>query len=104
MSELLTRITVDPKICHGRPHVRGTRIMVWLVLQYLANGDSIDDVLGAFPSLTREDIQACLAFAAEMTKERVLPIEADALYHAKPVGTSDKGRTPAKHDDDLYGQ
>jgi hypothetical protein len=57
-----------------------------------------------YPSLTREDIQACLAFGAEMTKERVLPIEADALYHAKPVGTSDKGRTPAKHDEDLYGQ
>jgi uncharacterized protein (DUF433 family) len=49
--------------------------MVWLIVQYLANGDSKDDILVAYPSLTREDIQACLAYAAEVTRERVLPIE-----------------------------
>jgi len=49
--------------------------MVWLVLQYLGNGDSIEDVLAACPSLTREDIDACLAYAAESARERILPIE-----------------------------
>jgi len=108
MSDLLSRISIDPKICRGQPRVRGTRIMVWLVLQYLANGDSVDSILAASPSLTREDIQACLAFAAEMTRERILPIEvaleADTLYHAKPVGSSSNGRTAAGHDEDLYGR
>ena len=75
MGSLLDRIFIDPKICHGRPCVRGTRIMVWLVVQYFANGDGVDEILAAYPSLTREDIQACLAYAAEMTRERVLPIE-----------------------------
>ncbi len=49
--------------------------MVWLIVQYLANGDSIEEVLAAHPSLTREDVQACLAYAAEMTRERIVPIE-----------------------------
>lgn len=75
MSHLLERISIDPKICHGHPCVRGTRILVWLVVQYLANGDSVEDILAAYPGLTREDVQACLAYAAELTHERVLPIE-----------------------------
>jgi uncharacterized protein (DUF433 family) len=75
MANLLERIRINPKICHGQPCVKGTRIMVWLIVQYLANGDSVEDILTAYPSLTREDIQACLAYAAEMTRERILPIE-----------------------------
>ena len=49
--------------------------MVWLVVQYLANGDSVEEVLAAYPSLTKEDVQACLSYAAEMARERVLPVE-----------------------------
>ena len=64
-------ITSDPAICHGQACVKGTRIMVWLVVQYLANGDSVEDILAAHPSLRREDAQACLAYAAELTRERV---------------------------------
>ena len=75
MRNLLDRISINPKICHGQPCVKGTRIMVWLIVQYLANGDSVEDILTAYPSLTREDVRACLAYAAEMTRERVLPIE-----------------------------
>ena len=75
MSNPLERISVDPNVCHGQPCVKGTRIMVWLVLQYLANGDGVDDVLEAYPSLTREDIQACLAYGAESARECVVPIE-----------------------------
>ena len=75
MPELLERITISPHICHGQPCVRGSRIMVWLVLQYLANGDSVEDILAAYPSLAPEDIDACLAYAAESARERILPIE-----------------------------
>ena len=75
MNDLLKRISVDPQICHGQPCVKGTRIMVWLILQYLANGDREEDILDAYPSLTREDIRACLAYAAVVAQEHVVPIE-----------------------------
>ncbi len=69
------RISVDPNVCHGQPCVKGTRIMVWLILQYLANGDSEKEILVGYPDLCAEDIRACLAYAAESARERVLPIE-----------------------------
>jgi len=69
------RISIDPNVCHGKPCIKGTRIMVWIIVDYLANGDSVEDVLAAYPSLTREDVQAALAYAAEMTRERVIPVE-----------------------------
>ncbi len=72
------RITSNPDICHGQPVIRGTRIMVWLILEYLANGDSADDILASYPTLTREDISACLAYAAKTAKERILPMEIEA--------------------------
>jgi len=69
------RIISNPNICHGNPVIRGTRIMVWLILEYLANGDSIDDILAAYPGLTRKDVFACLAYASSAAKERVVPVE-----------------------------
>jgi uncharacterized protein (DUF433 family) len=69
------RISIDPNVCHGKPCIKGTRIMVWIIVDYLANGDSVEEVLAAFPSLIREDVQAALAYAAEMTRERVIPVE-----------------------------
>lgn len=75
MTNPLDRISINPKICHGQACVKGTRIMVSLVLQFLANGDPIDEILAAYPSLAREDVQACLAYAAEVTRERVLPVD-----------------------------
>jgi uncharacterized protein (DUF433 family) len=74
MEPLPQRISVDPSICHGQACIRGTRIMVWLILQYLGNGDSIEDILAAYPSLTRDDIQACLLYAADRTRERILAV------------------------------
>ena len=59
------RISVDPSIRFGKPCVRGTRMTVGDVLSYLASGMSEDEVLADFPYLTREDIRACLAYAAE---------------------------------------
>lgn len=75
MSKDFERISVTPSVCHGQPCVKGTRIMVWLILQYLANGDSENDILAAYPDLTAKDIHVCLAYAAESARERVLPIE-----------------------------
>ncbi len=60
---MLERIEIHPDICNGRPIVRGTRIAVKTVLEFLAAGDSVEDVLEEYPGLTREDVQACLAYA-----------------------------------------
>jgi uncharacterized protein (DUF433 family) len=61
----LERIAIDPAIRFGKPCVRGTRISVGDVLEYLAGGMSEDEILADFPQLTRDDIRACLAYAAE---------------------------------------
>jgi uncharacterized protein (DUF433 family) len=62
---LLDRITIDPGVRFGKPCIRGTRISVGDVLEYLAGGMSEDQILADFPQLNREDIRACLAYAAE---------------------------------------
>lgn len=59
------RIVSDPDICHGKPTVKGTRVMVQGVLEFLAAGDPIEEVLTAYPRITREDVLACIASAAE---------------------------------------
>lgn len=63
---LLSRISVDPEICHGKPCVRGLRYPVETILEYLAGGDSIEDLLAEFPDLEREDILACHEFSRRM--------------------------------------
>jgi uncharacterized protein (DUF433 family) len=60
-----SRIMIDPEIRFGKPCVRGTRITIGDVLSYLASGRSEGDILADFPQLTRDDIRACFAFAAE---------------------------------------
>lgn len=75
MHKLLERISIDPNVCHGLPCIRGTRVMVWQIVSFLAAGDAVEDILAEYPQIAREDIQACLVYAAETTKERVLPIE-----------------------------
>ena len=69
------RISIDPKICHGQACVRGTRIPVHQVVGMLANGDTVEDLLAEYPSLTREDIMACLDYAASLAEEQITPIE-----------------------------
>lgn len=64
------RIVINPEICGGRPVVRGTRITVQTVLEFLAAGDSPEDVLAEYPTLTREDIQACLDYASRLMGNR----------------------------------
>jgi len=60
------RITLDPAICNGRPVVKGTRITVQTVMEFLAAGDSVADVLEEYPSLTREDVLACMEWASRL--------------------------------------
>lgn len=67
----LERISVDPAIRFGKPCIRGTRITVGDVLGYLAAGTSEDELVRQFPQLTREDIRACLAYAAERERRTV---------------------------------
>ena len=69
------RISVDPKICHGQACIKGTRIPVHQIVNMLANGDAIDDILKAFPSIEQADILACLEYAATLTEEQITPIE-----------------------------
>jgi len=69
------RITIDPEVRFGKPCVRGTRITVGDVLSYLASGMREDEIFSDFPQLTREDIRACLAFAAERER-RVVSVPA----------------------------
>ena len=74
--ELAQRIVIDPAIYHGRPCIRGTRIWVSLILDRLAAGESVPDLLREYPQLVEEDIRACLAYGAEMSREHVIPIPA----------------------------
>jgi uncharacterized protein (DUF433 family) len=69
---LLDRIVIDPGIRFGKPTVRGTRLSVGDVLGYLAGGMSEDQILQDFPQLSREDIRACLAFAAERERRSLI--------------------------------
>ena len=64
----LSRITIDPEICHGKPTIRGLRYPVESILEYLAAGDSFEELLAEFPDLEREDLQACIEFAAQSLK------------------------------------
>ena len=80
MNPLLERISVDPNVCFGKPCIRGTRIWVSLILDFLANGASIEELLEQYPQLQDEDIRAALAYGAEMARERYveIPIELNA--------------------------
>ncbi|MCE2394770.1 DUF433 domain-containing protein [Candidatus Poribacteria bacterium] len=60
------RIDIHPDICNGRPLIAGTRIPVQTIMEFLGAGDSIDEVLEAYPSLKREDVYACIQFAAKL--------------------------------------
>ena len=64
-TDLLKRITINPEICHGKPTIINTRHMVKSIIEYLAGGDSIENILEEFPDLQKDDILACLAFAAK---------------------------------------
>ena len=66
MNALLQRISIDPNMCFGKPCIRGTRIWVSLLLGFLASGVTVEELLGEYPRLTREDILAAIAYGAEL--------------------------------------
>jgi len=76
MNPLLKRISIDPNICFGKPCIRGTRLWVSLILDFLASGATMEELLAEYPQLTMEDIQAALAYGAEMSRERYVDIPA----------------------------
>lgn len=69
-------ISIDPAVAHGQACIRGTRIPVHQIVRMLANGDTIEELLGEYPSVRREQILACLDYAASLAEEQVSPIEA----------------------------
>ncbi len=73
-------ITVDPTVCHGQACIKGTRIMVSIVLDNLAAGLTPDEIIRSYPSLSREAVQAAIAYAAELGRERVV-----AMPHVVPA-------------------
>jgi len=64
------RIVINPDVCNGRPTIRGKRITVQSVLEYLGSGDSVADILAEYPMLEPEDIRACLMFAGQLMNQR----------------------------------
>jgi len=76
--ELLARISVNPDICFGKPCIRGHRIWVSLILDMLADGITQEEVLENYPGLEKADILACIAYGAEMSRERYVDLPAGA--------------------------
>jgi uncharacterized protein (DUF433 family) len=70
---MFERISLDPNVCHGQACVKGTRIPVYQVISMLANGDTVDELVEDYPSLKREDVLACLDYAADLAREQVTP-------------------------------
>jgi uncharacterized protein (DUF433 family) len=73
-AESLKRITVNPDVCFGKPCIRGHRIWVSLILDLLAAGQSTEDILEDYPDLEEADIRACIAYGAEMSRERYIDV------------------------------
>jgi uncharacterized protein (DUF433 family) len=69
-----TRITADPNVCHGKPCVKGTRVMVSVLLDSLAAGHSVAEIVASYPSVTPADVQAAISFAAELARDRFVPL------------------------------
>ena len=75
------RVSVDPKVCHGKPCIRGTRIMVSIILDYLQAGEPAEEILRQYPTLKPEDIQAAVGYAAWLAHE-----EEDHPLHTEVTG------------------
>ncbi|MDP3915548.1 MAG: DUF433 domain-containing protein [Bacteroidota bacterium] len=71
MESLMERITTDPEICNGKPIIRGMRITVSTILDFLASGESFENILDAYPVLENKDILACLEFASKITDKSI---------------------------------
>lgn len=72
------RISADPAICHGKACIRGTRIFVSVVLDNLAAGSTAEQIVADYPTLTLDDVQAAISYAAELARERHVPLKRSA--------------------------
>jgi len=72
--ELLSRISIDPKVCFGKPCIKGHRIWVSLILDFLASGWTIKEIQEQYPGLEEADVRACIAYGAEMSRERYIEV------------------------------
>ncbi|MCA1795452.1 MAG: DUF433 domain-containing protein [Desulfobacteraceae bacterium] len=70
-----SHLTINANICHGQACIKGTRIPVHQIIRMLANGDKIEELLEDYPSLTQDDVYACLDYAATLAEEQITPIE-----------------------------
>jgi len=70
--DLLQKIVINPKICHGKPIIKGTRIMVSVILENLAEGLSFEEIIENYPSLTIDDIKAAIFFASKLSNEEII--------------------------------
>ena len=77
--ELLSRISIDPFICFGKPCIKGTRIWVSLILDLLASGRAIREIIDDYPALREADILAAIAYGAEMSRERYVDIPLETV-------------------------
>jgi uncharacterized protein (DUF433 family) len=77
MANLLDRISIDPVVCGGKPCIRGTRIWVALILDLLASGMSEAELLTEYPGLAHEDILAAVAYGAEASRDRMIPVRVE---------------------------
>lgn len=75
---LLSRISINPKICFGKPCIKGHRIWVSLILDLLASGMTVKEILDQYPGLKKDDILACIAYGAEMARERFVEIPSES--------------------------
>ncbi len=69
-------IVVDPNVCHGRACFKGTRVLVSVVLDNLAAGESVESILASYPSLSVEAVRAAMAYAADLANERIMALPA----------------------------
>ena len=79
MDNLLSRISVNPEICFGKPCIRGTRIWVSLILDRLATGMTEQELIAEYPNLTHDDILAAIAYGATVARERIIPVPTEKV-------------------------
>lgn len=77
--EILKRISIDPRVCGGKPCIRGHRIWVSLILDFIASGSTFDEILENYPGIDIEDLRACIAYGAEMCRERYVELPVETL-------------------------
>jgi len=75
MNKLIDRISVNPNICFGKPCIKGTRIWVSLILDLLAEGMTVEEIIKEYPQITEKDIRACIAYGAEMSREKFIDVQ-----------------------------